>query len=265
MGVAIGCEGAWPWEPPADPGPGVGCAEGARWFRGLRRGDRRGTDEGGPMGAGVICAASSPPAIEVVRGCAERVGQGLLGVPRSSDPRVTDKDERFLNEARVRARARDARRGREASPADQTRTSDRFRRVVRRPVHRVVAVALRRHGGALSRAPRSARTLLAPEDKFELRTSSANASPRVSVTFHRFTPAKKQWGDFRLTTTAFPVASPERARGGRRGSAARPGCPARHAKRCARVKRACFPHRSPFRHIPRATTRGLPRFRQPRR
>ena len=30
MGVAIGCEGAWPWEPPADPGPGVGCAEGAR-------------------------------------------------------------------------------------------------------------------------------------------------------------------------------------------------------------------------------------------
>lgn len=216
------------------------------------------------MGAGVICAASSPPAIEVVRGCAERVGQGLLGVPRSSDPSVTDKDERFLNEARVRARARDARRGREASPADQARTSDRFRRVVRRPVHRVVAVALRRHGGALSRAPRSARTLLAPEDKFELRTSSAYASPRVSVTFHRFTPAKKQL-DFRLTTTAFPIASPERARGGRRGSAARPGCPARHAKRCARVKRACFPHRSPFRHIPRATTRGLPRFRQPRR
>lgn len=116
------------------------------------------------MGAGVICAASSPPAIEVVRGCAERVGQGLLGVPRSSDPRVTDKDERFLNEARVRAPARDARRGREASPADQTRTSDRFRRVMRRPIHRVVAVALRRHGGALSRAPRSARTLLAPED-----------------------------------------------------------------------------------------------------
>lgn len=77
MGVAIGCEGAWPWDPPADPGPGVGCAEGARWFRGLRRGDRRGTDEGGPMGAGVICAASSPPAIEVVRGCAERVGQGV--------------------------------------------------------------------------------------------------------------------------------------------------------------------------------------------
>ena len=191
------------------------------------------------------------------------MGQGLLGVPRSSDPRVTDKDERFLNEARVRARARDARRGREASPADQTRTSDRFRRVVRRPVHRVVAVALRRHGGALSRAPRSARTLLAPEDKFELRTSSAMQSKTF---FHvsPFTPAKKQL-DFRLTTTAFPVASPERARGGRRGSAARPGCPARHAKRCARVKRACFPHRSPFRHIPRATTRGLPRFRQPRR
>lgn len=143
------------------------------------------------MGAGVICAASSPPAIEVVRGCAERVGQELLGVPRSSDPRVTDKDERFLNEARVRARARDARRGREASPADQTRTSDRFRRVVRRPVHRVVAVALRRHGGALSRAPRSARTLLAPEDKFELRTSSALQvqdqacqEKQVSFTFH---------------------------------------------------------------------------------
>jgi hypothetical protein len=95
MGVAIGCEGAWPWEPPADPGPGVGCAEGARWFRGLRRGDRRGTDEGGPMGAGVICAASSPPAVEVVRGCAQRVGQGLLGVPRSSDPRVTETKSDF--------------------------------------------------------------------------------------------------------------------------------------------------------------------------
>ena len=62
--------------------------------------------------------------------------------------------ERFLNEARVRAPARDARRGREPSPADRTRTSDRFRRVVRRPVHRVVAVALRRHGGAAQ--PRSA-------------------------------------------------------------------------------------------------------------
>ena len=153
MGVAIGCEGAWPWEPPADPGPGVGCAEGARWFRGLRRGDRRGTDEGGPMGAGVICATSSPPAVEAVRGCAQRVGQGLLGVPRSSDPRDRNR-EGFLNEARVRAPARDARRGREPSPADRTRTSDRFRRVVRRPVHRVVAVALRRHGGAAQ--PRSA-------------------------------------------------------------------------------------------------------------
>lgn len=183
MGVAIGCEGAWPWDPPADPGPGVGCAEGARWFRGLRRGDRRGTDEGGPMGAGVICAASSPPAIEVVRGCAERVGQGLLGVPRSSDPRVTDKDERFLNEARVRAPARDARRGREASPADQTRTSDRFRRVMRRPIHRVVAVALRRHGGALSRAPRSARTLLAPED-FSLSSCAPSAMQSKSFTCH---------------------------------------------------------------------------------
>ena len=153
MGVAIGCEGAWPWEPPADPGPGVGCAEGARWFRGLRRGDRRGRDEGGPMGAGVICATSSPPAVEAVRGCAQRVGQGLLGVPRSSDPRDRNR-EGFLNEARVRAPARDARRGREPSPADRTRTSDRFRRVVRGPVHRVVAVALRRHGGAAQ--PRSA-------------------------------------------------------------------------------------------------------------
>jgi len=88
----------------------------------------------------------------------------------------------------------------------------------------------------------------------------ARCTPRVSLV----TPAKKQL-DSRLTTTACPIASPERARGGRRGSAARPGCPARHAKRCARAERACFPHRSPFRHIPRATTRGLPRFRQPRR
>ena len=45
-------------EPPADPGPGVGCAEGARWFGGCA-GVTGGTDEGGPMGAGVICAIVS--------------------------------------------------------------------------------------------------------------------------------------------------------------------------------------------------------------
>ena len=67
IGVAMGCVGGWPWLPPSELGGPIGagviCAalDGARWLRGERRGGRRGTELGGPIGAGVICAASSPP------------------------------------------------------------------------------------------------------------------------------------------------------------------------------------------------------------
>ena len=78
--------------------------------------------------------------------------------------------------------------------------------------------------------------------------------------------AKKTVG-FRLTDHDSVSNRVARAgRGGRRGSAPRPGCPARHTKRCARAERACFLRRSPFRTLSRARRPpDWPRVRHPRR